>query len=235
MAQGAEPDNPSMLTTHFPLLGLRLRTRDLVLRLPEPAELAALADLAADGVHEPQTMPFTVPWTQQPPADRARSVVTHHWGVLGGWTAHGWSLPLTVFRGGVVVGQQSISARDFAVTTECSTGSWLALRLHGQGIGTQMRAAVAHLAFDGLGATDLVSAAFLDNPASLAVSRKLGYQPDGIARHAVQGRLQIAQRLRLTRDAWLRSRQVEVTVEGLRECLPLLGLTGGSDRDNGSR
>ncbi|WP_155368392.1 GNAT family N-acetyltransferase [Catellatospora vulcania] len=213
-----------MLVDHFPLVGLRLCTPDLVLRLPEPHELAALADVAADGVHGPELMPFVVPWTRQSPDEVARSVVTHHWAVLGQCTPTSWSLPLTVFRDGAVVGQQSISAKDFAVTTECATGSWLGARYQGQGIGTQMRAAVAHLAFADLGATDLVSSAFLDNPASLAVSRKLGYVPDGVARYAVQGRLQVAQRLRLTRQAWTESHRVEVTTHGVHACRALLGL-----------
>lgn len=224
-----------MLASRFPLLGLCLRTPDLELRLPDPDDLAALADLAAEGLHDPGSMPFTVPWTKQSPNAVAQSVITHHWGRLGQWTPQAWTLPLTVFRDGTVVGLQSISAKDFAVTTECSTGSWLGLRHQGQGIGTQMRAAVAHLAFDALGASDLVSAAFLDNPSSLAVSRKLGYEPDGISRHAVLGRVQVAQRLRLTRQAWSRSPRIEVTVDGLRPCLPLFGLPDIDELDERDR
>ena len=41
-----------------------------------------------------------------------------------------------------------------------------------------MRAAVLHLAFDGLGARRAVSDAFEDNPGWLGVSRKLGYRDD---------------------------------------------------------
>src|SRR5688500_3147114 len=114
-----------MLSDHFPPPGLRLQTPDLQLRVPEPGELAAPAGLAADGVHESGTMPFRVPWAGQSPAGRARSVVMHHWAVLGRWTPESWSLPLTLFHDGVVVGQQSISSTDFAVTRECSTGSWI--------------------------------------------------------------------------------------------------------------
>jgi hypothetical protein len=55
-----------------------------------------------------------------------------------------------VLSGGVVVGSQGIGGRDFAVLREVHTGSWLGLRYQGQGIGTQMRAAVLHLAFEGL-------------------------------------------------------------------------------------
>ncbi|WP_212823913.1 GNAT family N-acetyltransferase [Catellatospora sp. TT07R-123] len=213
-----------MIAEHFPLLGLRIEVADLELRLPSPEELGQLADAAADGVHEPGMMPFIVPWSAQSPADRGRSVVTHHWSVLGRWAPDAWSLPLAVLRRGAVVGQQALNAKEFAITTECTTGSWIGLRHQGQGIGTLMRAAVAHLAFEHLGATDLVSAAYLDNPASLRVSAKLGYQPDGIARHAVQGRLRISQRLRLTRQDWQPSTRPPVTVRGLEPCLPLFGL-----------
>lgn len=65
-----------------------------------------------------------------------------------------------------------------------------------------MRAAVVHLAFAGLQAGSVLSMAYLDNPATLRVSAKLGYQPDGLDRRAVQGRLRTGQRLRLTRPVW---------------------------------
>ncbi|MEV8609482.1 GNAT family N-acetyltransferase [Amycolatopsis sp. NPDC051373] len=213
-----------MLADHFPLLGLRLRTPRLELRLPSPEELGALADLAAGGVHDADVMPFVVPWTDQPPAKVALSVVQHHWRHLGIWTPSDWSLNLTVFADGVVVGQQSIGAHDLAITREVHTGSWLGRRYQGQGIGAEMRAAVLHLAFVGLGAEEAVSAAFEHNVASQAVSRKLGYQPDGVQRRAVGGRLSIEHRLRLTRAMWEQHRTVPVGMEGLGPCLPLLGL-----------
>ena len=68
-----------MLIDHWPLLGLRLNTARLELRLPSDEELSELADLAAEGIHEPDRMPFVVPWTNLPPRERARSVVQHHW------------------------------------------------------------------------------------------------------------------------------------------------------------
>jgi len=45
--------------------------------------------------------------------------------------------------------------------------------------GTEMRAAVLHLAFDGLGAREAHSASFEDNPASQRVSLANGYQSNG--------------------------------------------------------
>ena len=155
-----------MLVDHFPLLGLRLTTPRLELRLPSAEDLGALADLAARGVHDPDVMPFSVPWTDQPPAEVALSVIQHHWRKLGSWSPRDWSLNLSVFHDGVVVGLQSIGARDLAITREVHTGSWLGQPHQGQGIGTEMRAAVLHLAFDGLGAQEAISTAFERNAAS---------------------------------------------------------------------
>jgi RimJ/RimL family protein N-acetyltransferase len=213
-----------MLIDHFPLVGLRLTTPRLELRLPSPEELSSLADLAAGGVHDPDVMPFLVPWTDRPPAEVARSVIQHHWQQLGNCSPQDWSLNLTVFREGVVVGQQSVGARDFAITREVQTGSWLGQRHQGQGIGTEMRAAVLHLAFDGLGAQEAVSSALPDNVASHAVSRKLGYQPDGINRRVIRAEVAIEHRLRLNRAAWQQHRTVPVTIDNLGPCLPLLGI-----------
>ncbi|MFI0357672.1 GNAT family N-acetyltransferase [Actinomadura sp. 9N407] len=213
-----------MIVDHFPLLGLRLTTPRLELRLPSPEELAALAELAAEGIHPPETMPFLVPWTNGTPAEIARGVVQHYWRQLGTWTPQDWSLNLTVLHAGAVVGTQGISGRDLAITRQVGTGSWLGRRHQGQGIGTEMRAAVLHLAFAGLGVQEAVSSAFEDNHASLAVSRKLGYQPDGIERRAIREALVIDHRRRLTRAAWEHHNTTPVTIEGLAPCLPLFGL-----------
>lgn len=213
-----------MLVDHYPQLGLRLTTPRLELRLPAPEELSALADLAAEGIHEPDVMPFAVPWTDQEPATRARSVVQHHWLRIGGSTPEDWQLLFAVFLDGTVVGVQHMHAQHFAITREVGTGSWLGQRYQGQGIGTEMRAAVLHLAFEGLGAEEATSGAFEHNIASQTVSRKLGYQPDGIERHAVRGALAVNHRLRLTRADWARHRTVPVNVAGLAPCLPLLGV-----------
>ena len=49
-----------------PLFDLRLRTPGLELRLPTRPELEELRELARDGVHPPDEMPFAVAWTDEP-------------------------------------------------------------------------------------------------------------------------------------------------------------------------
>jgi RimJ/RimL family protein N-acetyltransferase len=212
-----------VLTDVFPPYGLVLRTPRLELRLPSPEQLAALGELAGEGVHDPARMPFTVAWTDLPPGPRARSVLQHHWDVLSRLAPQRWTLAFAVLAGGEPVGFQDMSGTDFAVTREVATGSWLGRRHHGRGIGTEMRAAVLHLAFAGLGAELATSAAATDNPASLRVSRKLGYADNGIERIAVRGVRSEHVRLRIDRAGWEAHRSVPVEIEGLEPCRDLLG------------
>ncbi|MFG2717076.1 GNAT family N-acetyltransferase [Streptomyces sp. NPDC048416] len=202
----------------WPPYALRIHTPRLELRLPDQALLADLAQVAAEGVHAPDRMPFTVPWTEGSPAGRGRSVWQHVLSTIATWSPAAWTLSLAVLHEGIVVGRQDMSASDFAVVREVETGSWLGLAHQGRGIGTEMRAAALHLAFAGLGARGAVSAAMSDNPRSLGVSRRLGYRPDGIQSAAVRDRPVTLQRLRLDRADWERHRTVDVRVEGLEEC-----------------
>ncbi|MDT0469951.1 GNAT family N-acetyltransferase [Streptomyces gibsoniae] len=217
------------LVSHWPLAGLRLTTPRLELRLPDLDQLVALASLAADGVHDPAVQPFTVAWTDAAPEHRAQSVLQYHWRCWGAWKPEDWELNLVVLRDGVVVGTQGIGARDFGIRREVGTGSWLGRAYHGHGLGTEMRAAVLHLAFAGLGAQQAVSGAYIDNSASLGVSRKLGYRDDGIERHAVRSKPAVLQRLRLAAEQWQGGQRVPVAIEGLRECLPWFGLGEEAD------
>jgi RimJ/RimL family protein N-acetyltransferase len=218
----------SPLVSHWPLDGLRLSLQapagSLELRPPDDADLAALADLAAAGVHEPDVQPFAIAWTDVEPAARARSVLQYHWSQLASWHPSNWHLDLAVVLDGVVVGTQGTGARDFAVLREVSTGSWLGRDYHKRGIGTAMRTAVLALAFDGLGAHYAASDAFTENAASLGVSRKLGYADDGIRRLVVRDRPVTSQRLRLDRESWLAHPTAQVEISGLEPCLPMFGL-----------
>ena len=147
----------------------------------------------------------------------AADVLQAYWRTVGTWSPADWVLQLVVLRDGEPIGLQALEGKDFAVRREVDTHSWLVPPARGQGHGKAMRCAVLSLAFDHLGATAAATEAVTDNVASLGVSRALGYVDSGTEKHA-DGR--VMQHLRL--DAWTAPEPVEV--EGLTECLPLLGL-----------
>ena len=213
-----------MLTDHWPLFGLRLTTPRLELRVPDLDDMAQLADVAASGVHDPAVQPFLAAWTDGTSEQTARNTLQWMWGQWARWSPEEWSLQFVVVADGVVIGTQEVGATRFATLREVGTGSWLGRTHHGNGFGTEMRAAVLDLAFDGLGAEYATSEAFDDNVASYRVSRKLGYLDDGISRHVVRDKPVVGRRLRLDRDGWAAARRVPVRVAGLEPCLPMFGL-----------
>jgi RimJ/RimL family protein N-acetyltransferase len=87
-----------------------------------------------------------------------------------------------------------------------------------------MRAAVLHLAFAELGAVAARTSAFVDNSASQAVSRTLGYEANGVSRDVRQGEPAEHLHFRLTRDRWRAHRYCDVEVEGLAACRDMFGL-----------
>ncbi|MFJ5927026.1 GNAT family N-acetyltransferase [Kitasatospora sp. NPDC092948] len=214
-----------MLTDHWPLAGLGVRTPRLELRLPTEPELAELADVAARGVNKPGTRPFRSAWSYEPPAERARSVLKAHWRSQAEWTREDWLLPLVVFDEGRPVGVQSLRATDFAIRRETLSGSWLGVEHHGRGLGTEARSAVLHLAFAGLAAESATSGSFTDNAASVAISRRLGYRPDGLERDNRRGELALTQRFRMDRADWQPTRRDDIRITGLDRCAELFGLT----------
>jgi RimJ/RimL family protein N-acetyltransferase len=117
-----------------------------------------------------------------------------------------------------------MDAVNFAVLREVNTGSWLGRKYQGQGIGTEMRAAILGLAFGGLGAEYANTDAHSDNAASLGVTRRLGYTENGSERRLVRGRPVEARRFRLDRASWQARPFVSVEIVGLEPCLPLFGL-----------
>lgn len=197
---------------------LRIRTRRLCLRLPDLGELAAVPEVAGRGVHRPRERPFLTPSTEGGPEDRAQFVLREHWSQLHSWKITDWRLGLAVFLPDErPVGMVTLRARDFPTMREVSTSSWLGLEHHGQGFGTEARVGLLALAFDHLGASDATTEVFPDNHASQAVSRKLGYQPDGISRDARGAEALVSDRLRLTAARWAAVDHPPVTVDGIDE------------------
>jgi RimJ/RimL family protein N-acetyltransferase len=214
-----------VISRHWPLLALSIRTPRLELRLPNDDELGELADLATRGVYRAGERPFFSRWAERLPADVARTVVQRQWRKRGAWTAEHWALELVVFddESGLPLGVQEVRAKDFAALGEVETASWLGVEHQGRGFGTEARLAVLHLAFAELGAEYALSASFVDNASSIAVSRKLGYQPDGVERDVREGRVLVTQRFRMSRDDWYQRERPDVDVTGVEPCLELFG------------
>lgn len=166
----------------WPPFGLRIEAGPLVLRPIDDEMLPRLIELALDGIHAPETMPFATPWTDAPADELPANYVQYVWGVRANWKREKWNLEFAVENAGELVGVQAFFSSDYLVTRTGETGSWLSRRYHGQGIGTAMRQAICAFVFDHLEAEEITSAAYLDNPASNTVSRKVGYQPNGTFR-----------------------------------------------------
>jgi RimJ/RimL family protein N-acetyltransferase len=212
------------MSRHWPLFDLRITTPRLQLRLPTEELADQLIDTILDGVHPPDQMPFSVPWTRAPRAELPFNTLSYLWRELAGFKRNDWALPLAVVIDGMAVGVQGLMATDFLITRQVESGSWLGLRYQGRGYGNEMRAAALYFAFSALRADVATSASFVDNPASIAVSRRNGYHDNGVDPAAREGVMVEQLRFRLTRDDWLRHRSVEVRVDGFERCRPLFGL-----------
>jgi RimJ/RimL family protein N-acetyltransferase/ribosomal protein S18 acetylase RimI-like enzyme len=207
------------LRSPHPLTRLRVRTPQLELRLATDAELRELERVAEAGIHDPAFMPFGVAWTDS--FDEASFLDWHH-GALRNWQPDSWRLELVVFVDGRPVGSQALHADGFASTRRATTGSWLGAAWQGRGLGTEMRAAILTLLFDGLGAREAASGAIVGNHASLAVSRKLGYEEVGRSIVSPRGAPVEHHDLVLARNRFRRP-DVRVSVEGLAGLESLFG------------
>ena len=143
--------------------------------------------VAQAGIHLPDVMPFGIAWSTVPSPAWERGFLQHHWGLRARWTPDAWQLNLMIELDGAPIGSQSIHAERFSVLRSVDTGSWLGREFQGKGYGREMRAAVLAFAFDALGARLATTEAFLDNLASVGVSRSLGYEENGRGSLAPEG------------------------------------------------
>jgi RimJ/RimL family protein N-acetyltransferase len=220
---GASGETVGMGTSHWPLFDLRVTTPRLELRPPDQATACALIDLAARGIHDPDFMPFEHPWTRRPSPAFERESFQYFSRCWGSWSTDEWDLPFAVTIDGEVVGVQGIHSADFANRRTFMTGSWLGRDHQGRGIGKEMRAAVLHFGFEGLGADRAETGAFHDNGASLAVTHSLGYEPNGDEIKVRDGQPTRCLAFRLDRAAWQEHRRDDITITGLDGCLDLFG------------
>jgi RimJ/RimL family protein N-acetyltransferase len=209
----------------YPLLNLRVRTPRLVLAGATDELLERLIPVVRAGVVGAGPLPFDDPmslyedsperewrWLRAIWAGRAR--VDRSW----------WRLYFVVMVNGEPAGVQDLTGVQFAALGTVSTFSWLGPEYRGRGVGTEMRAAVLHLAFAGLAAREAASEAFADNQASNRVSEALGYEPDGTSWATRRGDAAPLKRWKLTRERWETTRRTDIELVGVQECLPVLGV-----------
>lgn len=210
-----------MDTSFWPIWSVRLRTPRLELRPVREREALELIALAGRGVHDPATMPFIIPWTDDPSPQRERASLRHYMSCWAELTPQSWRVPFAAFTDGECVGSQSLLADDFGALRKVETGSWLGREFQGLGYGKEMRTAALHFAFEVLGAHRAVTGAFEDNAASLGVTRSLGYRPNGDELRMRRG--SVARELRFVMDRydWSTSAagDVPVSIEGVTDGL----------------
>lgn len=210
---------------HWLLFDLCVRTPRLELRLATDEDISCLAHLTDDIYdRDSDATPPLGDWVDIPAPRRYQETAQYFWKYRAGWTPENWNLACAVLVGGVVIGMQSIGATEFSIRKVVNTGSWLGRVFQGNGIGKEMRAAILHLAFEGLGAIEARSGAVHDNLASLGVSKSLGYVENGNEIASFRGQPVRVVRLRLDRETWLEHRRDDIVIEGLDTCLKMFGV-----------
>ena len=208
--------------TALPLLALRITAGPVELRGITDDLLGPIADLALD-IHDPDFMPFFGPWSLSPPADMPRVVAQYYWGLRASFSPAKWNADFAVFYDGELVGCQGFGTSDYLVLRTGETGSWLGRGFQGKGIGTAMRQVICAFLIDHVDAQHITSAAFADNPASLAVSRKTGYTDNGSEPFNRMGKPATLRRIALDPASLVRY-QHALTVAGLPEFRASIGL-----------
>ncbi|MDO5287033.1 MAG: GNAT family N-acetyltransferase [Actinomycetia bacterium] len=205
----------------FPPFAVRISCGPVTLRALREQDAVRVAELAQAGIHAPDQRPFSFAWNlvDNQPWESLR----FYYRAWAACSPQDWNLLLAVERDGQMVGCQDLLATDFATTRVIETGSWLGLAYQGQGTGTLMRQAAVAFGLDHLGAAEMRSAAWSDNPRSRRVSEKVGYQPNGYRVRARDGRPHRQDQFVVTPQTFVRP-PYPVVVSGLAELRSFLGL-----------
>ncbi len=163
----------------WPPFGLSITCGPVSLRAMRDEDLPDLVAAAAEGIHADDLRPFPRHWAGLAPRELGRDLASRYWKHRATFPSDEWALPLVVRFEGRVVGVQGAEAVRYPVLRTPDTFSWLTRSIHGRGVGTLMRQAICVFLFDELDAHAVTSGAYADNPASAAVSRKVGYVANG--------------------------------------------------------
>lgn len=212
---------------NYPLLDVRVSTPTLELRGATDDLLDELAELVRAGKTHADPAPYDDPMSfyEPEPDVRVAQWLRAIWRRRGQVDPGAWRLYFVVMVEGRPVGEQTVTGVDFSTLGTVTTFSWLSVDERGRGLGKEMRAAILHLAFAGLGAREATSDAFVDNHGSNAISRGLGYRPNGSEWATRQGEPALLNRWRLTREDWERRRRTDIRLHDVEACHSLLPLS----------
>lgn len=220
----------------WPLAELEVTTPNLALRHITDELATELALLAARGIHDPATMPFSEPWTDVTSPQLERNTLQYFWRCRAEVTPEHWDIPLAAVVDGRAVGVCTVHAKDFPQRRSVTTGSWLGRAHQGRGIGKEMRQAALHLIFAGFGAQQAVTRAWHDNAASLAVTRSLPYVRAGDAVEPRRDRGDLIISFAMSRDRWETVRRSDIRLDGVEAVAGQLGFSahrGQRERQDG--
>jgi RimJ/RimL family protein N-acetyltransferase len=210
----------------YPPLNVRVITPRLELHGATDDLLERLAPLVHAGKADDDPPPYDDPfWAYESDPDRR----VNKW-LQGIWRGRGtvnpdrWRLHFVVMVDDEPVGMQDLIGDGFDTFGTVETFSWLSSDVRTRGIGTEMRSAILHLAFEGLGAAEAHSEAGMDNAGSNGVSERLGYERNGTAWATCDGKPDLGQRWRLLRPTWETIRRDDISMHGIEECRSALGI-----------
>jgi RimJ/RimL family protein N-acetyltransferase len=211
----------------YPPLNVQVHTPRLSLLGASDDLLEKLLPAVRRGVATEPPWPFDDPMSlYKDGPEREWAWLQRIWAGRAKVTDEFWRLYFVVVADGEAVGMQDLIGEEFAAFGTVHTFSWLGAEARGRGLGKEMRQAVLHLAFDGFGAREAGSEAFVDNGASNRVSQAVGYQPNGTNWATRRGEAAQLSRWKLTCEHWLKGRRDDIELVGVAECLPVLGIDG---------
>jgi RimJ/RimL family protein N-acetyltransferase len=210
----------------YPPLNLAVRTPRLTLAAATDEMLERLVPVVRAGVAgDGEPAPFDDPMSlyEESPTREWRWMRAI-WSGRSRVSESFWRLYFVVCDDGEPVGMQDLIATDFTALGTVHSFSWLAPAARGRRLGREARAAILHLAFEGFGAREAGSDAFVDNHASNRVSEAVGYTRNGTDWATRRGEATQLLRWRMTRDDWRPRRRADIELSGVEECKPVLGL-----------
>jgi RimJ/RimL family protein N-acetyltransferase len=210
----------------YPPLGVRVVTPALELRGATDDLLERLAPLVRTGKANADPPPWDDPCSfyEEDPDKRVEGWLRAAWRNRGTVRPGNWRLSFAVVVDDQPIGVQDLTGHDFEQFGTVESTSWVSSDVRRHGFGTETRAAILHLAFEGLGAAEAHSESAVDNEASNRISERLGYERNGTSWATHQGRPVLGQRWILRRSDWEARRRPDITMFGVEAARASLGI-----------